>query len=120
MSQDNQQPMDSAPDESPFQQVIPSILQQSLYPSLAAMGTSINTAVSPSIPFTRKVINDFEERQRKTLMIQWKAILDRQILPLSPRKKEKKRKLLHQAPIYKLVQLKQIPKRKLCNWNLQK
>ena len=65
--QDNQQPMDSAPDESPFQQVIPSIQQQSLYPSLAAMGTSVNTAVSPSIPFTRKVINDTEEQQSKTL-----------------------------------------------------
>ena len=67
MSQDNQPPMDSAPDESPFQQVIPSIPQQSLYPSLAAMGTSINTAVSPSIPLARKVINDIEEQQRKTL-----------------------------------------------------
>ena len=30
VSQDNQQPMDSAPDESPFQQVISSIPQQSL------------------------------------------------------------------------------------------
>ena len=38
VSQDNQPPMDSTPDESPFQQVIPSIPQQSLYPSLAAMG----------------------------------------------------------------------------------
>ena len=28
VSQDNKQPMDSAPDESPFQQVIPSIPQQ--------------------------------------------------------------------------------------------
>ena len=67
VSPDNQPPMDSAPDESTFQQVIPSIPQQSLYPSLAAMGTSINTAVSPSIPFARKVINDIEEQQRKTL-----------------------------------------------------
>ena len=31
------------------------------------MGTSVNTVVSPSIPFTRKVINDIEEQQRKTL-----------------------------------------------------
>ena len=67
VSQDKQPPMDSAPDKSPFQQMIPSILQQSLYPSLAAVGTSINTAVSPSIPFARKVINDIEEQQRKTL-----------------------------------------------------
>ena len=37
MPQGNQQMMDSAQDESPFQQVIPSILQQSLYPSLAAL-----------------------------------------------------------------------------------
>ena len=41
MPQGNQQMMDSAPDESSFQQVIPSILQQSLYPSLAALGTSV-------------------------------------------------------------------------------
>ena len=67
VSQDNQQPMDSAPDEFPFQQVIPSIPQQSLYPSLTVMGTSINTIVSPSISFARKVINDIEEQQRKTL-----------------------------------------------------
>ena len=65
--QDNRQPTDSAPDESPFQQVIPSILQQSLYPSLVTMETSVNTVVSPSIPFARKVINDIEEQQRKTL-----------------------------------------------------
>ena len=31
------------------------------------MGTSINTAVSPSIPYARKIINDIEEQQRKTL-----------------------------------------------------
>ena len=67
MPQDNQQMMDSAPDESPFQQVIPSIPQQSLYPSLGALGTSVNTAVSPSIPFSRRVINDIEEQQRKAL-----------------------------------------------------
>ena len=53
MAQGNQQMMDSAPDESPFQQVIPSILQQSLYPSLAALGTSLKTVVSPPIPFSK-------------------------------------------------------------------
>ena len=31
------------------------------------MKTSIKTVVSPSIPFARKVINDIEEQQRKTL-----------------------------------------------------
>ena len=65
MPQGNQQMMDSAPDESPFQQVIPSIPQQSLYPSLAALGTSVNMAISPPIPFSRRVINDIEEQQRK-------------------------------------------------------
>ena len=65
--QGNQQTMDSAPDESPFQQVIPSVLQQSLYPSLAALGTSVNTVVSSPIPFSRRVINDIEEQQRKAL-----------------------------------------------------
>ena len=63
--QGNQQMTDSAPDESPFQQVIPSIPQQSLYPSLAALETSVNMAVSPPIPFSRRVINDIEEQQRK-------------------------------------------------------
>ena len=67
MSQGNQQMMDNAQDESPFQQVIPDILQQSLYPSLAALGTSLNTAVSPPIPFSRRVINNIEEQQRKAL-----------------------------------------------------
>ena len=65
--QGNQQTMDSAPDESPFQQVIPSISQQSLYPSLTALETSVNMAVSPPIPFSRRVINDIEEQQRKAL-----------------------------------------------------
>ena len=59
--------MDSAPDESPFQQVIPSIPQQTLYPSLRALETSVNTVVSPPIPFFRRFINDIEEKQRKAL-----------------------------------------------------
>ena len=67
MQQDNQPMTDSALDESPFQQVIPGIPQQSLYPSLAALGTSINTAVIPPIPFSRRVINDIQEKQRKAL-----------------------------------------------------
>ena len=47
--------------------MIPNISQQSLYQSLAAIGTSINTSVSPSIPFSRRVINDIEEHQRRAL-----------------------------------------------------
>ena len=64
---DNQQTTEAAQDESSFRQVIPNISQQSLYPSLVAMGTSINTSVSPSIPFSRRVINDIEEHQRRAL-----------------------------------------------------
>ena len=45
----------------------PNILQQSLYPSLAAMGSSPNTALSPSIPLARRVINEIEEHQRTVL-----------------------------------------------------
>ena len=67
MPQGNQQMMDSAQDESPFQQVIPIIPHKSLYPSLAALRTSLNTAVSPPIPFSRRVIIDIEEQQRKAL-----------------------------------------------------
>ena len=32
-----------------------------------AIGTSINTAISPSIPFSRRVINDIEEHERRVL-----------------------------------------------------
>ena len=67
MPQGNQQMMDSTQDESPFQQVIPSLQQQSLYPSLTALGSSLNTAVSPLMPFSRRVINDIVEQQRKAL-----------------------------------------------------
>ena len=31
------------------------------------MGTSLNTAISPSIPLSRRVINDTEKHQRKVL-----------------------------------------------------
>ena len=47
--------------------MIPNILQQSLYPSLVAIGISLHTAISPSIPLSRRVINDIEEHQRKVL-----------------------------------------------------
>ena len=67
MPPDNQQATEAAQDESSFWQVIPNISQQSLYPSLVAMGTSINTSISPSIPFSRRVINDLEEHQRRVL-----------------------------------------------------
>ena len=64
---DNNQYTEAAQDESSFRQVIPNILQQSLYPSLAAMGSSPNTALSPFIPLTRRVINEIEEHQRTVL-----------------------------------------------------
>ena len=66
-SSDNNQYTEAAQDESSFQQVIPNIPQQSLYPSLAAMGSSPNTTLSPSIPLTRSLINEIEEHQRTVL-----------------------------------------------------
>ena len=54
-------------DESSFWHVIPNIPQQSLYSSLVAMGSSPNTALSPSIPLSRRVINEIEEHQRTVL-----------------------------------------------------
>ena len=64
---DNQQTTEATQDESSFRQVITNIPQQSLYPSLAAMGTSLNTAILPSIPLSRRVINDIEEHERRVL-----------------------------------------------------
>ena len=68
----------STQDESSFQQVIPNILQQLLYPSLVAMGSSPNTALSPSIPLTRRVINEIEEHQR-TVLDSYAEGMDREI-----------------------------------------
>ena len=65
--QGNQQTADSAQEESSFQHVIPNIPQQSLYPSLATMNSSLNIAVSPSITLSRRVINYIKEFQRKSL-----------------------------------------------------
>ena len=66
-SSDNHQSTEATQDESSFWQVIPNIPQQLLYPSLAAMGSSPNTALSPSIPLTRRVINEIEEHQKTVL-----------------------------------------------------
>ena len=67
MPSDNNQYTEAAQDELSFWQVIPNILQQSLYPCLTAMGSSPNTALSPSIPLARRVINEIEEHQRTVL-----------------------------------------------------
>ena len=64
---DNNQYTEATQDESSFWQVIPNIPQQSLYPSPAAMGSSPFTALSASIPLTRRVINEREEHQRIVL-----------------------------------------------------
>ena len=67
MSSDNNQYTEATQGESSFRQVIPNIPQQLLYPSLAAMESSPNTILSPSIPLTRRVINEIEEHQRTVL-----------------------------------------------------
>ena len=67
MPSHNQQTIEATQEESSFGQMIPNISQQSLYPSLVAMGTSINTAKSPPIPLSRRVIADIEEHQRRVL-----------------------------------------------------
>ena len=67
MPSDNNQYAEAVQDESSFRQVIPSIPQQSLYPSLPAMGSSPNTTLSPSIPLARRVTNEIEEHQRTVL-----------------------------------------------------
>ena len=64
---DNQQTTEATQDEASFRQVIPNISQHLLYSSLVAVGTSINMAISPPIPLSRRVINDIEEHQRRLL-----------------------------------------------------
>ena len=118
--QGNQQTMNSAPDESPFQQVIPSKKQQSLYPSLAALETSVNMAVSPPIPFSRRVINDIEDQQRKALEDILEGTIRSTNTSPTSEVEEQKEKVIIPGVNPQLEQLKQIPKRKLCNWSLQK
>ena len=67
MPTNNQQTTEAAQDELSFRQVIPNIPHQLLYPSLAVMGSSPNTALSPSIPLSRRVIYEIEEHQRTVL-----------------------------------------------------
>ena len=69
----NYQSAEATQDKSSFHQVIPNIPQQLLYPSIAAMGSSPNTALSPSIPLTRRVINEIEEHQSQSLIAMLKA-----------------------------------------------
>ena len=64
---DNNQYTEAKKDKTSFWQVILNILQQFLYPSLAAMGSSPNIALSPSIPLARRVINEIEEHRRNVL-----------------------------------------------------
>ena len=45
--------------------MIPNIPKHSLYPSLATVGTSLNTAILPSIPLSRRGINDIEKHERR-------------------------------------------------------
>ena len=47
--------------------MIQNIPQQLLYPSLATMRSSPNTAISPSKPLSRRVINNTKEHQRQVL-----------------------------------------------------
>ena len=63
---DNQQTTEATQDETSFRQVIPNIAQV-IIPIISGNGTSINTSISPSIPFSRRVINDIEEHQRRVL-----------------------------------------------------
>ena len=67
LSPDNNQYTEDTQDESSFWQVIPNIPQQLQYLSLASIGSSPHTALSPSIPLTRRVINEIEEHQRIVL-----------------------------------------------------
>ena len=84
------------------------------------MGTSINTAVSPSIPFARKVTNDIGEQQRKTLKDTVEGIIRSTNTSPIPEEEGKEEEVITQVLIYQMVQLKQIAKTKLCNQSLQK
>ena len=100
---DNNQYTEATQDEMSFWQVIPNIPQQSLYPSLAAMGSLPNTALSPSIPFARRVINEIEEHQR-TVLDSYTEGMDREmnmspVLSLDEQQVETKNTLTGPQPV---------------------
>ena len=77
-SSENNQYTEATQDKSSFWQVIPNIPQQMLYPSLATMGSSPNTALLPSIPLARRVINEIEEH-KKTVLDSYAEDMDREM-----------------------------------------
>ena len=75
----NQQATQDAHEETSYRQVLHNISQQSLYPSLAAMGTLINTSVSPEIPFSRRVIKTLRTTKEYFFLIQSKVLIEEQM-----------------------------------------
>ena len=119
-SPDNNQYIEATEEELSFQQVIPIILQQSLYPSLAAMGSSPNTALLPSIPLARRVINEIEEHQR-TVLDSYTEGMDREmntspVLSLNEQQVEIKNTLTGPQPVDTHAEVQD----NTCNQSLQK
>ena len=77
----NQQSTDAVLEDAPHRQVLPSMPHQALYPSLATMGTSTNTTVSPEIPFCQRVIKDIEIVKECSFLTQLKVYKEQQIHP---------------------------------------
>ena len=118
MPSDNQQTTEAAQDESPFQQVIENVSQQSLYPSLAAMGTTINTPISPSIPFSRSVINDTEEHQRRALDDSVEGTTGGTNTSPVPGPEEQEEEVITPYTGFRLESCRWRHKKKLCNQSL--
>ena len=68
MQPNNQQTADSAQDNHPYEQIIPGIAAHSLYPTLSALNTDVETHTGPSILFYQRLINYIEEQQRLALL----------------------------------------------------
>ena len=114
----NQSTAEATQDETSYRQVIPNIPQQSLYPSLVAMGTSINTSVSPEMSFSRRVIQDSKTCQKCSFLIQMRVPSEEQISLLQLVQLPSRRQRLPQLQHYLLLSHKIKHLRIPYNWSL--
>ena len=78
------------------------------------MGTSINTSISPSIPFSRRVINDIEEHKRRVLN---DSVEGTNTSPI-PDPEEQEEEVIIQIQDNRPESYQQKHRKKLCNWSL--
>ena len=82
------------------------------------MGTSINTSISLSIPFSRRVINDIEEHQKRALDDSVEGTTRGTNTSPVPGQEEQEEEVITQIQDYRPESYQQKHKKKLCYQSL--